>query len=50
MSDPKITPELIEQHGITPEEYDHILEILGREPNFTELGIFLGHVVRALFL
>jgi phosphoribosylformylglycinamidine synthase II len=40
MSDPKITPELIEQHGITPEEYDHILEILGREPNFTELGIF----------
>lgn len=40
MSDPKITPELIEQHGITPDEYDRILEILGREPNFTELGIF----------
>lgn len=40
MSDPAITPELIEKHGITPEEYEHIKEILGREPNFTELGIF----------
>ncbi|MEM6885908.1 MAG: phosphoribosylformylglycinamidine synthase subunit PurL [Verrucomicrobiota bacterium] len=40
MKDPAITPELIDKHGITPEEYEHILEILGREPNFTELGIF----------
>ena len=40
MSEPKITPELIEKHGITPEEYDRILEILGRQPSFTELGIF----------
>jgi len=40
MADPEITPELIDKHGITPEEYQHILEILGREPNFTELGIF----------
>ncbi len=40
MKDPQITPELIDKHGITPEEYQHILEILGREPNFTELGIF----------
>src|SRR3954454_12566892 len=40
MSDPTITPELIAKHGITPEEYQRILEILGREPNFTELGIF----------
>ncbi|MEO0454826.1 MAG: phosphoribosylformylglycinamidine synthase subunit PurL [Verrucomicrobiota bacterium] len=40
MSSPEITPELIEQHGITPEEYGMIQEILGREPNFTELGIF----------
>ena len=40
MPDPEITPEVIKEHGITPEEYEHILEILGREPNFTELGIF----------
>ncbi len=40
MADPEITPEVIEEHGITPEEYDRILEVLGREPNFTELGIF----------
>lgn len=35
-----ITPELIDKHGITPEEYERIKSILGREPNFTELGIF----------
>lgn len=35
-----ITPELIDKHGLTPEEYEHIKEILGREPNLTELGIF----------
>ena len=40
MPDPEITPEVIEEHGITPEEYERILEVLGREPNFTELGIF----------
>src|SRR3984957_19745794 len=40
MSDPAITPELIEKHGITPEEYERIKTILRREPNFTELGIF----------
>ena len=37
---PEITPEMIETHGITPDEYDYIKEILGREPNYTELGIF----------
>jgi phosphoribosylformylglycinamidine synthase subunit PurL len=36
----EITPEVIQQHGITPEEYEKIIEILGREPNFTELGVF----------
>lgn len=36
----KITPAIIEEHGITPDEYQRILEILGREPNITELGIF----------
>ena len=35
-----ITPEVIADHGITPEEYERIKGILGREPNFTELGIF----------
>ena len=40
MSDPAITPELIAKHGLTPEEYERVKTILGREPNFTELGIF----------
>lgn len=39
-NDPEITPELIAEHGITPEEYQHILKILGRTPTFTELGVF----------
>ena len=38
--DPAITPELIKQHGLLPDEYDRIKGILGREPNYTELGIF----------
>jgi phosphoribosylformylglycinamidine synthase len=36
----KITPEVIASHGIKPDEYAKILEIMGREPNLTELGIF----------
>ncbi len=40
MSTPAITPELIAKHGILPDEYERILRILGREPNYTELGIF----------
>src|ERR1700682_2375369 len=39
-TDPKITPELVAKHGLTPEEFERIKKILGREPNFTELGIF----------
>ena len=35
-----ITPEMVAEHGLSGEEYDKILEILGREPNHTELGIF----------
>ncbi|MCC7519980.1 MAG: phosphoribosylformylglycinamidine synthase subunit PurL [Verrucomicrobiae bacterium] len=38
--DPEITPELIQKHGITPEEYERIRGILKRDPTFTELGIF----------
>ena len=37
---PEITPDVIAKHGITPEEYERIREILGRDPNFTELGVF----------
>ena len=40
MNQPQITPEIIEQHGFTPEEYERVKEILGREPNYTELGVF----------
>ena len=39
-ADPAITPELIAEHGLTAEEYERNQEIVGREPNFTELGIF----------
>src|SRR5881398_1927450 len=35
-----VTPELIKQHGLAQEEFERIRKILGREPNFTELGIF----------
>ena len=38
-SDPSITPELISEHGLTAEEYDRIKEIIGREPNYAELGV-----------
>src|SRR3954453_17613024 len=41
MTEPAITPELVAKHNLTPEEYAHAKEILGgREPNYTELGIF----------
>ena len=33
-----ITPEVVEQHGLLPEEYQKVLEILGREPNLTRIG------------
>jgi phosphoribosylformylglycinamidine synthase len=36
----KVTPELAAEHGLTAEEYARIQKILGRGPNFTELGIF----------
>ena len=40
MQEPEITPDLIDAHGLKPDEYQRILEIIGREPSFTELGIF----------
>src|ERR1044071_3938873 len=39
-SDPVVTPELVQRHGLTLNEFERIKKILGREPNFTELGIF----------
>jgi phosphoribosylformylglycinamidine synthase subunit PurL len=40
MTEPAITPELVAKHNLTPEEYQKILDILGRPPSYTELGIF----------
>src|SRR5882672_3931279 len=38
---PAVTPETIREHGLTPDEYEKIKELLGgREPTRTELGIF----------
>ncbi|MDE3060633.1 MAG: phosphoribosylformylglycinamidine synthase subunit PurL [Pseudomonadota bacterium] len=35
-----ITPEIVAEHGLTPEEYQRVLKVMGREPNLVELGIF----------
>src|SRR5256885_2320043 len=40
MIEPPITPDLVQKHNLTPEEYGKAKTILGREPTFTELGIF----------
>jgi len=40
MNQSAITPEIIAQHNLTAEEYEKIKQILGREPNLTELGVF----------
>jgi phosphoribosylformylglycinamidine synthase len=37
---PAITPRIVADHGLTTEEYDRIVQAIGREPNLTELGIF----------
>ena len=36
----QITPEIVAEHGLSPDEYDRVLRALGREPNLVELGIF----------
>ena len=36
----EITPEIVAEHGFTPEEYERVLKAMGRVPNLTELGIF----------
>jgi len=40
MQEPQINDDLVASHGIKPDEYDRILQIIGRTPSFTELGIF----------
>jgi phosphoribosylformylglycinamidine synthase II len=39
-NEPAITPELIAEHGLKPDEYARIVKLIGRTPTFTELGIF----------
>src|SRR5690242_18491421 len=36
----QITPELVRDHGLSEAEYERIRATLGRDPNFTELGVF----------
>src|SRR6266487_2359871 len=40
VTDPQITPELVQEHNLTPDEYARIVAMLGRTPTFPELGIF----------
>src|ERR1041385_4128083 len=40
VTDPQITPELVQDHNLTQDEYARILAMLGRTPTFPELGIF----------
>jgi len=35
-----ITPEIVAEHGLSPAEFDRVVEIMGRQPTLTELGIF----------
>jgi phosphoribosylformylglycinamidine synthase II len=37
---PRITPQVVAEHGLSPDEYERVLHAMGREPNLTELGIF----------
>jgi phosphoribosylformylglycinamidine synthase subunit PurL len=39
-NEPAITPELVAEHGLRPDEYARIVKLIGRAPSFTELGIF----------
>jgi phosphoribosylformylglycinamidine synthase len=40
MTESRITPQIVAEHGLSPEEYERVLHAIGREPNLTELGIF----------
>ena len=38
--DPAITPEVVADHGLSPEEYERVRAVMGRDPTLTELGVF----------
>ena len=38
--DPEITPEVVADHGLSPDEYERVRKVMGRDPTFTELGVF----------
>ncbi|NIP56706.1 MAG: phosphoribosylformylglycinamidine synthase subunit PurL [Gemmatimonadetes bacterium] len=38
--EPEITAELVEEHGLSREEFERVVHVLGRVPTFTELGVF----------
>ncbi|MGB1657379.1 MAG: phosphoribosylformylglycinamidine synthase subunit PurL [Longimicrobiales bacterium] len=38
--DPEITAEVVADHGLSPDEYERVQRIMGRDPTFTELGVF----------
>ncbi|HEY0788003.1 MAG TPA: AIR synthase related protein, partial [Thermoanaerobaculia bacterium] len=40
MKYPEITPAVVAEHGLSPDEFERIKTILGRDPNYLELGIF----------
>src|SRR5712664_1097288 len=39
-NEPAITPKIVSEHGLAPDEYKRVLHIMGREPTMVELGIF----------
>src|SRR5262252_873628 len=39
-NEPKISPQLVAEHGLTPDEYERLVKLIDREPSITELGIF----------
>ncbi|MGA8413511.1 MAG: phosphoribosylformylglycinamidine synthase subunit PurL [Xanthobacteraceae bacterium] len=39
-NEPPVTPELVAERGLKPDEYERIVKLIGRVPSFTELGIF----------
>ena len=49
-NEPRITPELVAEHGLKPDEYERILELIGREPTLHRARHLLGDVERALLV
>ena len=39
-NEPAITPQIVAEHGLAPDEYERLLKIMGRTPTMVELGIF----------